>query len=222
MAKKRYIFIEFLLVAAILALPPVFAPKAEGIPCMVLSPYILVELGAALALKLQCDRMLWNSIPKEEIRKRKTQLVFKTLYWWAICLAFLMFVYALFQLAAYFLHEGQTKFSVGDLNPLAFWGISILNLAIASLYEEVLYRQFLPESLLFVTSSWKRGGMVISEGAALVLFTGAHLYLGSAAALNSLICGIILRFTYKKSQSVWAGTIAHFFYNAFVLVTCLY
>lgn len=222
MAKKRYIFIEILLVAAILAIPPIFAPKAEGIPCVELSPFIFVELAAALALKIQFDRMQWNSVPQEEIRKRKTELAFKTLYWWAICLAFLMFVYAVFQLAAFFFHEEQSKFSAENMNPLVFWGISILNLAIASFYEEVLYRQFLPESLLFVTDSWKKGGIVISESVALILFSGAHLYLGPAAALNSLICGAILRFTFRKSRSVWAGTIAHFFYNVFVLVTCLY
>ena|SRR5574344_595660 len=91
----------------------------------------------------------------------------------------------------------------------------IIEFACSSFFEEVLYRFYLPESLisLLTKKTHFRYSRITSETICILLFACAHRYLGIPSVINAAAAGIILRLCYKKSSSVSAGTAAHFAYN---------
>ena len=93
----------------------------------------------------------------------------------------------------------------------------LVNLFVGAFYEEVIYREFLPETLLSFTGERKIPG-IIAECSCIIIFALSHRYLGLMAVINALLGGIALRICRRKSLSIWAGTAAHFLYNAILLI----
>lgn len=115
-------------------------------------------------------------------------------------------------------------------------------LAAAAFYEECLYRLYLPKALKKILA-WTRAGKrlesgenlgadektlagdkleaalnFLAEGAAVLLFAFAHRYQGILALLNALLAGVILRFAFVKSKSLWPPYLAHLSFNAAALL----
>jgi len=91
---------------------------------------------------------------------------------------------------------------------------ALISLIIAALYEELLYRQYLPdESLSIIPNKSLRLPMEILL---ILLFALGHSYLGVWAVLNAFTAGCLLRFFCKKTGSFLSGFIAHFLYNGIV------
>lgn len=107
------------------------------------------------------------------------------------------------------------------------WLFCLLGFLFSAFYEEVLYRFYLPESLLkFVelkvsvkkSADFTSRISILCEIMIALLFAFAHLYLGWLSVINALAAHIILRITYKKSKGIWAGFMAHFIYNIISLI----
>ena len=94
-------------------------------------------------------------------------------------------------------------------------------------YEEVLYRQFLPEFMALIAGEKINRKLVFygTEFLALLLFAFAHRYQGWISVVNSFLCGTVLRLCYKKTSSVLPGAAAHAVYNLslsvfYILIFC--
>ena len=94
-------------------------------------------------------------------------------------------------------------------------------LSCAALYEEILYRFYLPEMLRRVTEKLpQKARLVLSELIPLLLFSAAHHYLGVAAVANALCAGIVLRRCAAKTGSPFPSAAAHALYNVAVYALC--
>ena len=103
---------------------------------------------------------------------------------------------------------------------------TVLSLLIAALYEELLYRWFLPEEIKYIFSSdstmskskqTAKTLRILFEILIILLFALGHRYLGIWAVLNAFTAGCILRFICVRTDSVISGFIAHFAYNLLLL-----
>jgi uncharacterized protein len=94
-----------------------------------------------------------------------------------------------------------------------------INLLCSSFYEEVVYRQCLPNTLRSIFTYKKNNQYIcfIAEAIAIFLFAMAHRYLGFMAIINAAISGLFLRICFLKTHSIFPGTAAHFFYNLIML-----
>lgn len=100
------------------------------------------------------------------------------------------------------------------------WLFCILNFIFAAFYEEVIYRFFFPESLLYFCSkiSSKKIFRIICEIISLLVFAFSHLYLGWLSVINAAIGYVVLRVCFKKTKNIFAGFSAHFVYNFICLL----
>ena len=80
----------------------------------------------------------------------------------------------------------------------------------AAFYEEIMFRAFLPDGLLYLTDGKCRA---CAEIIPLVLFALGHIYLGPAGVFNALAAGIAFRIFYVKSRSIWINVCVHSAYN---------
>lgn len=90
--------------------------------------------------------------------------------------------------------------------------LAILSILLSALYEELVYRQFLPETTLKLLRN-----RIISELAVILLFALGHMYAGIWAVLNAFIAGILLRLCFTKTGSFITGFTAHTVYNIIIL-----
>lgn len=95
-----------------------------------------------------------------------------------------------------------------------------LNFLFSSSYEELVYRFYLPDALLFLTRNFKEKKMVSidCEIISIILFSLGHIYLGILSVINAAIACCILRICYKKTNSLIPGITAHFTYNIIQLL----
>ena len=103
------------------------------------------------------------------------------------------------------------------------WIFCILNFMFGAFYEEVIYRFYFTDTLLDILNNInplfdKKITKIICEIITALLFASAHYYMGIFAVLNALIAHFALRYTYKKSNSIIPGVIAHFLYNMISLI----
>lgn len=258
--KKRILLIEMLLIIFFFVLPPLLAANANSSANIKSFSYIiLIEFLVAFLLEFQYRKFFKSS---------KNQNYLKTLIlslkWNAICLASLMIIYAIFEFIYIFFLK--TDFSQNaQIIPQNFlqWIFLILSFISSAFFEEEIYRQFLPQSLIFfteflfsksksnlnsnvffdnsnlqnnsdflnnqnlqnnfnsikVSKSEKIQNIIIFfiEFLCVTIFAFSHRYLGFISVFNAFFCGIILRITCKKTNSIMPGMIAHFSYN-FILI----
>lgn len=100
------------------------------------------------------------------------------------------------------------------------WLFCSMNFIFSSFYEETVYRFFLPEALIWFTRNVKDRKMAVAdcEIVSMILFSLGHIYLGFFSVLNAALAYIILRYCYRKTNSLIPGTAAHFAYNLFQLI----
>lgn len=98
----------------------------------------------------------------------------------------------------------------------------VISLFIAALYEELLYRKFLPEealSMLPKSAQCRVPSTMIrffAELSIILIFALGHRYLGMWAVINAFCAGMILRFFCVRTGSFLSGFVAHFVYNLIV------
>lgn len=230
--KKRILIVEILLVIFFIVLPPLLTKSTNSSTNIkTFSNIILIEFLLAFLLEFQYRKFF-----KSKENQNHLKILVLNLKWNAICLASLMIIYAIFEfIYVFFL---KTDFSQNsEIIPQNFlqWIFLILSLASSAFFEEEIYRQFLPQSLIFLSdflvpksnssnfqenskSSKIRNTIIfLIEFLCVVIFAFSHRYLGFISVLNAFFCGIVLRLTCKNTKSIFPGTIAHFSYN-FILI----
>lgn len=214
--KTKYLFIEFSVIFLVFVLPPlVFVSQPDPFAITRFSIFSLVELMLCALLYFQ-SRYLEKALPEDEQKKIKNLRYIKTLYWWALTLGCLMLVYAFIEVLANFLKISAESHEPLKINSAHKWIFTILNICVSALYEESLYRKFIPECLIKFSEK-KHIPPVLPEILSILIFAFSHRYLGIPAVINAAVCGTILRISCIKTDSIRAGTIAHAVYN-FTLV----
>ena len=220
--KKRYILIEFLLVLAFLAVPPVFVSHGTG----------LSQAGtfnASVLYQLLISAILFFQFLKLKPAEKSKAKIFRFLFHGTITLGILMIIFALMQSIELLFSNEEMKSQ--NFMPDVDGPLSILFLTLAvvcgAFYEEVLYRQFLPEFIALIAGEKINRKLVFygTEFLALLLFAFAHRYQGWISVVNSFLCGTVLRLCYKKTSSVLPGAAAHAVYNLslsvfYILIFC--
>ena len=220
--KKRYILIEFLLVLAFLAVPPVFVSHGTGLSqAGTFNASVLYQLLISVILFFQFLKL-------KPAEKSKTK-IFRLLFHGTITLGILMIIFALMQSIELLFSNEEMKSQ--NFMPDVDGPLSILFFTLAvicgAFYEEVLYRQFLPEFMALIAGEKINMKLVFygTEFLALLLFAFAHRYQGWISVVNSFLCGTVLRLCYKKTSSVLPGAAAHAVYNLslsvfYILIFC--
>lgn len=127
----------------------------------------------------------------------------------------LFIIQAILQLINYYFSFQEENLLISKPNSIIFYFIILINFFSASLYEELLYRIYLPESLLMFCKKInnKIFSKIIPEIISIILFGLGHLYLGFIAVINAIISGIFLRLCYTKTHSLFINVLVHFLYN---------
>lgn len=100
-----------------------------------------------------------------------------------------------------------------------FWFAAALNYLCGALFEECIFRLYLPYGFSILTE--KRSGkakFILTEILPLLMFAAGHFYLGFTAVLNALVSGISLRYFTLKTRSISITTASHFTYNFLMLI----
>lgn len=229
--KKKYIFAEFIIVFVFLVIPPLLVNySAEAEVNLGLTPiwYIAVQGAVALLLEVQFQFLRKKNETETdfvpETKKQKSvKKIITFLTWFSISLGILMLIYALAE-GIYLLFPNKLP-SIQGISPSlpsGFYGFAnlFLTLLVASFFEEVLYRQFLPETLsLFIGE--KRWALILMEFLVALIFAFSHRYEGILAVLVAFLSGIMLRVCRKKTGSVYAGFLAHLIYNSLMVLFLL-
>ena len=218
--KNKYLKVQFFIVLFFFFFPPVLRGPGESEAGF--SPQIrlgvVIQLASAVFLFFQ-NRISSRIEDENERRKERLRVTFRTSYWWALTLGFLMIVYAFIELTCIILDLNQymVRKPFFDNTPMN-WACTAFLLAVSAFYEETLYRQYIPETLMEIIPKKGKATALVSEILSVTLFALAHRYMGFVPVINALISGAILRFSYKKTESIYAGFIAHFTYNALLVV----
>lgn len=99
----------------------------------------------------------------------------------------------------------------------------VISLAIAALWEEVLYRWYGPLVFYHVYNAlykhtkdkkpWQKVLVLFTEIFFCLIFALAHLHEGIPGTVNAFVSALILRYTVYKTSSFIPGFIAHYAYN---------
>jgi membrane protease YdiL (CAAX protease family) len=213
-------FLQFLLITALFALPPLFARNASPEAFTAWKFPVLPVLYACFAALLLRYSGIARNEPCSSAQSRRIMIYMRIGYasasFGALCV-----ISSVIELVLHF-----TGSSVHQNVALPSTAISvvfcIVEFACSSFFEEVLYRFYLPEALISLLTKIPRFrySLMTAETVCIMLFACAHRYLGIPSVINAAAAGIILRLCYKKSGSVSAGTAAHFLYN--LLSLCLF
>lgn len=194
-------------------MPPLFVSKGQGLTKAGTFSFAPVfQFLMALILQVQFTRNIKNAVKNES----KNTLIFKTAFWWSITLGTLMLIFVFMQILTYFWGNDElSKNVLPSTNSVFSWIFIIFSVATAAFYEEIIYRQFMPEILkiIFFEKNKKKWISILIDFISLLIFAFSHRYLGWIAILNAFICGFILRLCYTKTNSIWTGAAAHFSYN---------
>lgn len=139
-----------------------------------------------------------------------------------LCLCLLFFTSLVFKAISIILASKNIASSPNIVLPESFfeWLFCFLGFFMSAFYEEVIYRFYFPDALLSLLSIKKERKIFIfvSELCSILVFAFAHFYLGWLSVANAAVAHIILRFTYKRTKSIYPGAFAHFVYNIISLI----
>ncbi|MGN0728280.1 CPBP family intramembrane glutamic endopeptidase [Treponema sp.] len=205
--KKRYILAEFLIVLAFLVVPPLFAEEGASLGNGI-SLSVISELVAASLLQIQHLSMKRSCKPTP---KEHFCFVVRSLKWGALTLGHMMLVFSAVQLISFAMRLSPSHSGVVLFHPekISSWIFVAVTLAAGAFFEEVLYRQYLPETLATLLGERKIPAEILS----VLLFALAHRYLGWISVLNAVLCGAFLRLCRVKTGAVVSSAAAHFLYN---------
>jgi membrane protease YdiL (CAAX protease family) len=206
--KKTFFAIEFAIVALFLLLPPViFSSDSQNVK-ITLTPFAFFSLAAGLFLYFFNRKPFYSSDSQDENINSIKKISVLT-----VCFGLLILTSVVFFAVQEFLLKQNSPETLVPENAVE-WIMALTALAFGAVYEEALYRFFVPQFFLFY---FEGKAIVFFEAVSVLLFALAHLYLGTAGFLNALICGIILRLTYKKTKDLPANCLIHFLYNSLLL-----
>ena len=218
--KTKYILAEFVLVFLFLAVPPLLV--SDGNPAALsgsFSPVVAVQAAIALALDIQeriCNAT--GTAHRQNIHSINNRFaaMVTVLKWLPLTFGLLLVTYAAMQTLALLC---RTQAAPLPALPATPGGVAmlVLSLAVGAYYEEVLYRQYMPQTLLGLLESRPRLS-ALCECIPIFVFALSHRYLGSLSVANALCCGAVLRVCKKKTGSVYTGTAAHAAYNTFTVL----
>lgn len=154
----------------------------------------------------------------EKNKSDKTRLSKKILF--TICVFFILNITAFVLQKIGNLFSQNQIFNIIKPEGVKEWTYCLINFFFSSFYEEGVYRFFIPEALLYFTRNCKDKRMVEidCEILGMILFALGHIYLGILSVINAAIAYFVLRFCFKKTNSLVPGTAAHFLYNVLQLV----
>ncbi|MBR6078749.1 MAG: CPBP family intramembrane metalloprotease [Treponema sp.] len=210
--ENKSIFLEFALIFAFFILPPLIQGPSVGGKISIagggkLSASIFVQLILTALLLLQ------NKFkPILPVEKKGSPLIL-FLMWTPICLGLCMISQAAvtgISMAIKIDAGGGYIFPASA----AGWAIYFVNLAIGVVYEETIYRLFLPDTMILLAGE-KKSLRITLEAICVAVFAFSHRYLGAMALVNAAICGTALRFGKIKSGRIYAPMAAHLLYNIF-------
>lgn len=240
--KKKYLILQLITIVVFIAIPPLLQKETNHIYSFGINSATFIQLILAVLLNFEFYTIRKNLNKKNDIpenpnsENQKNQKALEdfshkitVLKYFALTLAFLMLTYA-FTLFLTHLplpilksHQNTINFPNGPA-----WIFAFVQLAISAFFEEVIYRELLPESLLlifplknqnFFTQNKKLNfKRLLLEGLPLILFSLAHLYAGLASVINAFFSAIFLRLSYIKTKSVYTGAASHFVYNSLMLL----
>lgn len=207
---KKLSLCLLLLAIALLALPPVFCHSQQ-------EAVRKIDFSAFSAASLVLSFVLLSLSPSKRTAslsaKQRFASFILSIKAATFCLASLMLIFAFFQAVQAVLPQGVAagQQSVQMPSGALGWASLVLALASGALFEEALYRQFLPETLIALLPQ-KRLLAIAGELLCVALFALAHKG-GPLALLNAASCGAALRFFRRKSPTVIPVFAAHFVYN---------
>ncbi|MBQ9239620.1 MAG: CPBP family intramembrane metalloprotease [Treponema sp.] len=104
------------------------------------------------------------------------------------------------------------------------YGYAVLSYLCGALYEETLYRWYVPETLirLLPTGVRTNGMHAAVEATAVVLFAAAHRYIGAAAVVHATCAGCALRWCFLKTHTIVPGIVIHAVYNCTLFALFVY
>ncbi len=115
---------------------------------------------------------------------------------------------------------------------ILLWLWFLLSVTILACFEEIVFRQFLPEKTLnnlkecafYQTSPTKIKKILylFIEFVFILFFAFGHMYLGVFAVIASLISGLILRYSVKKYNSIVPACVAHSLNNIISFLAVFY
>ena len=228
--KKKYLFAEFIIVFLILILPPLFVGPGNGMINIkgYFSWIVIVQALIAFLLDFQSHWIKKSLLKAQNISDTQTvsaqpaskfAALVRSMYWWTIVSGTLMLSNAAVNALALILPDSpEFTAAIGEApETAAEWALLVPVLLISAYYEEVIYRDFLPQSLITLLPQ-KKFIRIISEIICILIFAFSHRYLGLTGVLNALAAGIILRLCRIRTENVYTGTAAHFIYNLTVIV----
>lgn len=206
--KKKYLIIEFFIVFALLIIPPLFSGPENTSFSPALKPDTIAQFLISLMFYFQF-RKLYPAA-------NKIKSIISSMWWWALALGYMLICFAVIIIIQKYFFPETFRQTITAEKSIAYALKAILLLASGAFYEEILYRQFFPDTLITILPD-RRIIRIAAETVCILIFAFSHRYLGWFSVINAASCGIILRVCRKKTGTVLCGTISHFIYNCLML-----
>ena len=212
--KKKLIFIELLIIFSYFIIPPMLkSPSSTLSTTLQFSIFMLFYVAIAIILTVQFF------LSKPPLHKPIFKLLLASIFTIILLFATASSIIVLTSL----LGEKSIPQKITISFPTTFFDFLNLLLAIfsAAFYEEAIYRVFLPFALITLLSkdnTINKHYHIAIEVFSILCFALGHRYLGLAAVINAVICGIILRFCFLYTQNPLYSTISHSIYNVLAVI----
>lgn len=208
---------DFFLIIAFFAIPPIFS-SSQNIEQNIeqISDQHAFSPAAPISTFLLQSALSLYILFKMKFGKKDIKSFFFLSSFSILCLLLLNATVWNF-IAGFFSSSSQNE--IKKIIPEDFWTIFYicLSLFVSALYEELLYRKFIPdETISFTLQDKSLLYRIISEILIILIFALGHRYLGVWAVLNAFTAGCILRFFCIRTGSFISGFIAHLIYNLIV------
>lgn len=229
--KKFLLYLGFLLVCVFLVIPPFIPEQIEN-------NVLNFSLSASSIIILIISLLLYYFYEFKGNQLRKITFFELLLDSGKVFLYFgiLIAVQTLLSLTGYIFNcESQVKIQF-EKNIINFI-TAFLMLGITAFYEEVLYRLYLPSTLMIIVNELlnrvlknaddskkdkcKKIGNLVIEITVILIFGFSHMYLGVISVINAIICGFVLRYCCVKNKTVITGAISHWLYNCFIFIAAI-
>lgn len=204
--------LEFSAVLIFLVFPPIFfnADVSQDFQPFILKR-AMTEKVFFLSLLLY---FFVKFIPsKSEYLKKDVLPNLKSLYFFLICIIFFAAINRVFLN----LCDTKNDFKFEKISGIKNIFLIIFQLAVFSLYEEILYRKYLVNriSSLFVNFIY---GKIYSVFLSAIFFSFAHFYLGFYSVIFAFLSALCFSLIYHKTGNILFSFSVHFFHNLVIFV----
>lgn len=229
--KKFLLYLGFLLVCALLVIPP-FIPKP------IESNVLTFSLNISSLIILIISLILYYFYEFKGNQLKKVTFFQLMLDIGKVFLYFGILIAVQTSLSLFgYLFKCESNIKIHFEKNVFNFVNAFLMLGISAFYEEVLYRLYLPATLKIIfddifnkviknTNDKKKGKCkkivnIIIESSVIIIFGFSHQYLGVIPVLNGIICGSVLRYCCIKNKTVITGAISHWLYNCFIFIAAI-